>query len=156
TTSPLQPTLRGEYDAFVAKVDPAGSALTFSTYLGGSRREIGRGIAVDVSGSAYAVGETASSDFPTMNPLQPRSSGAHNAFITKFNPAGAALDYATYLGGSGRDSASAVVVDGSGNAYVTGETSSPDFPTAAPLQATLRGFNDAFVAKLNSAGSALV
>ena len=143
-------------DAFVSKLNPNGSALIYSTYLGGSGYDIGQGIAVDAAGNAYVMGWTLSTDFPTANPLQRNSGGGSDAFVAKLNPAGSALVYSTYLGGSGDDFGSGIAVDAAGNAYVTGETSSPDFPTANPVQPSPGGNWDAFVAKLNPAGSALV
>jgi hypothetical protein len=159
TVNPLQPTIGGGQgiDAFVAKLNSTGSALVYSTYLGGSGEDIGNGIAVDSSGNAYVTGGTSSSDFPTMNPLQPANGGAPDAFVTEINTTGSALVYSTYLGGSSGDGGFGIAVDGSGNAYVTGGTSSTDFPTMNPLQpANGGGLSDAFVAKLNPMGSALV
>ena len=145
-------------DAFVAKLNPAGSALVYSTYLGGSNYDWGNGIAVDSSGNAYVTGYTYSTDFPTVNPLQAtkKSVSGGTAFVAKLNPAGSALVYSTYLGGRSEDVGGSIAVDSSGNAYVTGNAESTDFPTANPLQATNHGGIDAFVAKLNAAGSALV
>jgi hypothetical protein len=164
TASPLQPAYGGgNYDAFVAKVNAAGSALVYSTYLGGSGQEAGRGIAVDSAGNAYVTGYTYSTNFPTASPLQAAFGGGacgsdpcYDAFVVKLNGAGSALVYSTYLGGSGSDGGCSIAVDAGGNAYVTGSTNSTDFPMASPLQAAFGGGNfDAFVAKLNAAGSAL-
>ena len=144
-------------DAFVSKLNSAGSALVYSTYLGGSSCDIGQGIAVDAAGNAYVTGVTESSDFPTANPLQSSLSGSSNAFVAKLNPAGSALAYSTYLGGSPGDSGYGIAADNAGNAYVTGWTSSTNFPTAnAPQPSYGGGEDDAFVAMLNPAGSALV
>ena len=144
-------------DAFVTKVNAAGSALVYSTYLGGSNSDTGNGVAVDSSRNAYVTGQTYSSDFPTVNPLQANNSGAPDAFVAKLNSAGSALVYSTYLGGSGSEQGTSIAVDSAGNAYITGNTQSSDFPTASPLQAASGGdANDAFVAKINAAGSALV
>ena len=161
TANPLQATYGGSWDAFVAKLNAAGSALVYSTYLGGSNSEAGSSIAVDSSGNAYVTGGTASTDFPTVNPLQATNkttltTGNGTAFVAKLNSTGSALVYSTYLGGSNSEAGNGIAVDSSGNAYVTGYTASTDFPTANPLQATYRGSGDAFVAKLNVAGSALV
>ena len=156
TMNPLQPAYGGGlYDAFVAKLNPAGSALVYSTYLGGSGGDYGSGIAVDSSGTAYVTGQTYSTDFPTMNPLQPAYGGGGDAFVAKLNPAGSALVYSTYLGGSALDFGAGIAVDSLGNAYVTGGTNSANFPTMNPLQPVFGG-GDAFVAKLNPSGSALV
>jgi hypothetical protein len=184
--------------AFIAKFNAAGTALVYSTYLGGSGNDrtgnlgfcgaassdnSGRGsvitgnggdgataIAVDAAGNAYVAGFTSSSDFPTVRPLQATNHAAanrgSNAFLAKLNAAGNALVYSTYLGGSGTqgaqitgDSAAAIAVDGTGDAYVTGITMSPDFPTVMPFQASNgepSGRPTGFVAKLNAAGGALV
>jgi len=156
--SPLQATIGGASDAFIAKLNPAGSALVYSTYLGGSSDDVGYGIAVDSSGNAYVTGSTSSANFPTANALQPTFGGYSDAFVSKLNAAGSALVYSTYLGGSGgSEYGHSIAVDSSGSAYVTGYTDSASFPTASPLQATYGGgYLDAFVAKLNAAGSALV
>ncbi len=160
TANPLQAVYGGglnQGDAFVAKLNPAGSALVYSTYLGGSCQDSGQGIAVDSSGNAYVTGGTFSTDFPTASPLQAVfGGGLSDGFVAKLNPTGSALVYSTYLGGSGDDSGYGIAVDSTGNAYVTGETDSTNFPTSRPLQASSGGGSDAFVAKLNSGGSALV
>ena len=164
TVNPFQATCGncagGFENAFVTKFNAAGSALVYSTFLGGSgnNNSEGRGIAIDSSGNAYVTGFTFSTNFPTANAFQARCGGScnGNAFVTKFNAAGSALVYSTYLGGSGgEDFASGIAVDSSGNAYVTGGTSSTDFPTVNPFQATCGG-GCAFVTKFNAAGSALV
>jgi hypothetical protein len=160
TANPLQPANTAYWDAFVTKLNAAGSALVYSTYLGGSSGDGGAGIAVDSAGNAYVTGWTMSADFPTVNPIQAAyGGGGSDTFVTEVNAAGSALVYSTYLGGSGYyygDQGNAIAVDSAGNAYVTGETDSTDFPTANPLQSTLAGYWDAFVTKLNPAGSALV
>jgi Bacterial Ig-like domain (group 3)/Beta-propeller repeat len=155
TMNPLQ-AYGGDYDAFVAKLNPSGSALVYSTYLGGSLEDVGYGVGVDSVGNAYVVGFTESTNFPTMNPLQPANGGGFDAFVAKLNSAGSALVYCTYLGGSGAEFGNGVAVDSTGNAYVTGQTNSLDFPTENPLQPANGGGLDAFVAKLNPSGSALV
>ena len=148
----------------MAKLNSAGSALVYSTYLGGSVSDAGSGIAVDSSGNAYVTGTTGSTDFPTANPLQATyGGGVYDAFVAKLNPAGSALVYSTFLGGSNSDSGQGIAVDFSGNAYVTGHTYSTDFPTANPLQATCGGctpagtigedIGDAFVAKISTGGT---
>ena len=167
TANAFQATKTVFGDAFVTKLNVTGSALVYSTYLGGSNGASGNGIAVDSSGNAYVTGTTASSDFPTANAFQPAFAGGFaDAFVTKFNAAGSALVYSTYLGGRGSgdygDTGNAIAVDSSGNAYVTGYTDSPDFPTANPFQAVTHCCNgyeymgDAFVTKFNAAGSALI
>jgi hypothetical protein len=152
----LQGANAGNQDAFVAKLNATGSALVYSTYLGGSGIEFGAGIAVDATGSAYVAGETGSSNFPTANPLQATPAGNVDAFVARLNAAGSALVYSTYLGGSGYDRADGVAVDRAGNAYVLGLTTSANFPTVSPIQNAFGGGYDAFVAKLKAPGSALV
>ena len=120
--NPFQAANGGSYDAFVAKLNPAGTALVYSTYLGGSSVDYGYGIAVDSAGNAYVVGNTASTDFPTMNPLQAANGGGLDVFVATLNAAGSALIYSTYLGGSGDDMGTGIALDSAGNAYVTGST----------------------------------
>jgi hypothetical protein len=152
----------GNYDAFVTKLNPTGSALVFSTYLGGSGNEFGSGIAVDGLGNAYLTGQTSSIDFPTtLGAFQTSFGGGGginplDAFVTKLNPLGSApLVYSTFLGGSSNDVGTGIAVDGLGNAYVTGYTGSTNFPTTpGAFQTTYGGGVDAFVTKLNPLGSA--
>jgi YVTN family beta-propeller protein len=149
----------GGYDFFVTKLNSTGSALLYSTYLGSTGDEEAYGIAVDSQGNAYLAGYSTSIVFPgsSSNPIQPFKSGAlSNAVVAKLNAAGSAINYATYLGGSG-DTASGIAVDSSGNAYVIGNTASSTFPvTANAAQSTFGGGSgDAFVSKINSGGTAL-
>jgi len=155
TQAPLQSSNRGDFDAFVAKLNPAGSALSYSTYLGGTSGELASGIAVDGSGNAYVTGYTTSSDFNTRNPIQAAYGGGFDLFVAAINPAGSALVYSTYLGGADDDQGYGVAVDGAGNAYLTGSTASADFPVKNPLQPARRGSSDAFVTKINAAGAQL-
>lgn len=139
-------------DAFVAKLNPSGSALIYSTYLGGSGSEdyftTSGGIAVDSSGNAYIEGITGSNDFPTKDPLQ-TVGGNGDSFVTILNTTGSALLFSTYLGGSNSDVASDIALDAVGNIYVTGGTSSTDFPvTLGAFQTTFRHDSDAFVVKI--------
>ena len=163
TAGAFQTTLGGGSDAFVTKLNPTGTALIYSTFLGGSDFDTGVGIAVDASGNAYVTGSTASTNFPTTagafqtTLAGPGGGSLTDAFVTKLNPTGTALVYSTYLGGRDFDNGEEVAVDAAGNAYVTGRTSSTDFPTTvAAFQTTSAGGGDAFVTKLNSTGSALV
>jgi len=148
--------MAGGSDVFVTKLDPTGSALVYSRYLGGSTDESANGIALDASGNAYITGFTTSANFPTKNAFQAALGGANDAFVAKLDPTGSALVYSTFLGGAMEDFANAITVDASGNAYVAGGTSSTNFPTKNPLQPVSGGFRDAFVAKLSAAGSPLV
>ncbi|MEY2564542.1 MAG: hypothetical protein QOH88_2735 [Verrucomicrobiota bacterium] len=145
-------------DVFVTKINASGTALVYSSYLGGNNADIGRGIAVDPLGSVYVTGNTSSSDFPTVNPIQAGLSGTSDAFVTKLNAAGSALVYSTYLGGSGAENTfvCGIALDSSRNAYLTGQTSSTNFPTANAVQATFAGVRDAFLTKINAAGTAFI
>ena len=161
----IQNTNGGGQDAFVTKLNAAGTALVYSTYLGGSGTDIGYGIAVDQAGNAYVTGQTntSGSGFPgTAGSLiqSTNGGGPWDVFITKLNAAGTARVYSTYLGGSGDDSGRGIALDTAGQAYVTGYTDTPvsGFPGTAgsSLQSTNGGGQDAFVTKLNAAGTALV
>lgn len=154
TAAPRQTAPGGNFDAFVLKLNPTGSALIYATYLGGGGADYASAIAVDGSGNAYVTGWTTSSNFPTANPRQPTGHSTQDAFVMKLSPTGSSLVYSTYLGGNDDDFGRAIAVDGSGAAYVAGSTQSTDFPTASAYQGTNRGTVDAFVSKLNPSGSA--
>ncbi|HJQ25258.1 MAG TPA: SBBP repeat-containing protein [Blastocatellia bacterium] len=154
TALPVQPQLGGASDVFVTKLNASGTALVYSTYLGGSDYDYGNSIAVDAAGNAYVTGYTLSTNFPTVNPLQ-TDGGSEDAFVAKLNPAGTALVYSTYLGGSSFDEGQSIAADAAGNAYVGGWTGSTNFPTVNALQPTFGGGADIFVSKLNPAGTAL-
>ncbi len=157
TVNAIQPTHGGySVDGFVTKLNPAGSALVYSTYLGGSRDEGPSDIAVDSTGSAYVTGYTSSSDFPLVNAVQGTMVSGPEAFVTKFNAAGSAHTYSTFLTGSGAESGRGIAVDGAGSVYVVGNTDSSDFSTLNPFQGARAGATDLFVARLNAAGSALL
>ena len=153
-------------DAFVTKLDPTGSSLVYSTYLGGTDYEVGNGIAVDADFNAYVTGYTVGTDFPTtVGAFQPAVNGdSHGAaFVTKVNPAGSLLVYSTYVdGGTGQEASRGIAIDAAGNAYITGHTASTDFPTTVgafgpAFNGTFNGLNpDAFVTKLDPTGSSLV
>src|SRR5262245_40573163 len=136
------------YNAFVAKLNSAGSALVYSNYFAGTGESWGYAIALDGSGNAYIAGQTEAPDFPVQNAVQPVFQGETDAFVVKMNPAGVVL-YSTYLGGTDADVAYGIAVDGSGSAYVTGTTTSTDFPTVNPKQASNAGPDDAFVSKIS-------
>ncbi|MBX3080240.1 MAG: SBBP repeat-containing protein [Anaerolineae bacterium] len=156
TSNPFQGTRAGQNDAFIVKLNTAGSALLYSTYLGGSANDYGEGIAVDSNGNAYITGYTGSTNFPTLNPFQAAWAGSNDTFVTKLNAAGNGLVYSTYLGGSDTDIVRDIAVDSSGNIYVTGETWSTNFPTSNPVQGTKASQNDVFVTKMNTTGNALI
>ena len=187
TTSTDFPVTQGAFQphhstgtAFVARVNPQGTELLYSTYLGGTGGDIGNAIAVDEKGNAYVTGLTASTNFPvTSGALQLHNNsqnGQGNSFVARLNPEGAKLLYSTYLGGSGGeysgqdpnypsapggDSAHGIAVDSDGNAYVAGQAFSPDFPVTSgafetknqPAQ-NLSGSN-CFISKINPAGTTL-
>jgi hypothetical protein len=172
TKNPFQATNNAMYPvnyldhnatAFVTKFSAAGNALVYSTYLGGHSEDDALAIAVDALGSAYVAGSTQSSDFPTANAFQEHNrarGGGDNAFVTKFNAAGSALIFSTYLGGGNDDAANSIAVDGWGNAYIAGVTYSDDFPVADPLQGmnngAANGAPNAFISVLHASGDALV
>ncbi len=145
--------------AYVAKFDPSGSNLLYSAYFGGSGVDEALALSVDSNGSAVIAGYTSSFDFPVISPaIQDFYPGGNTSgFVLKLNASGTALDYSTYLGGMYDDSVTGLALDAGGNAYVTGETASPDFPhTAGVFQSDLFGPTDAFVAKIDPAGTGLV
>lgn len=185
TTGAFQPTLKGNRNAFVVKLNPEGSGLLYSTFLGATDAAATEpfpacgnachtqafDIAVDEAGNAYLTGETDTKNFPvTPNAFKPGKSaadctrttngnflGCKEAFVCKLNPQGTALVYSTFLGGSGDDAGNGIAVDKSGNAYVVGTTQAPDFPVTNGLYANFQGGpGDAFLAKLNPQGSALL
>jgi uncharacterized repeat protein (TIGR01451 family) len=155
TANAFQSFLKGESDAFVAKLDPSGSTV-YSTYLGGSSTEYSAGVAVDSAGSAYVVGTTFSRNFPTATTLRFPSGFLEHAFVTKLSADGRSLVYSAYLGGNGFDEAHGVAVTPDGSACVTGITGSTDFPTTNGTSRNGLGGDDAFVTKLNPAGTALL
>jgi hypothetical protein len=142
-------------DVFVTKLSSAGNSLVYSTYLGGSgdEREWG-GIVVDYAGNAYLTGWTESTNFPTQGPMQ-MNQPLTDVFVTKLSTAGNSLVYSTYLGGSDYDEGWDIALDGSRNAYVTGRTTSSDFPTQDAYQ-THQGLEDAFVAVISTVGNSLI
>lgn len=157
------------FDAFVAKLNPQGTALVYSTYLGGTGDDEAVRVAVDSSGQAYVAGFTNSLDFPTAGPLQGSNGGGacgttaypapcYDAFVAKLNASGSNLVYSTYLGGTGDDFSTSITADSSGNAYVGGLTSAANFPvTYGALQTSYGGGPfDGFVAKINPTGSSLI
>ena len=161
TVLPIQSALAGQQDAFVAELDSTGASLLFSTYLGGKGDDSAAGIALDASGNVYVTGATGSPNFPVVGAIQSALGGSQDAFVAKLNPATHALVYSTYLGGSQGWSGypqygAAIDVDASGAAYATGTTNSSNFPVENAFQSTLDGFTNAFLAKLNAAGNALV
>ena len=156
----------GSCDAFVAKVNPGGTALVYAGYIGGTVCDEGKGIAIDGAGNAYVTGRTASTEasFPvTVGPDLTFNGGGNDAFVAKVNPGGTALAYAGYIGGAGSDAGRGIAVDGAGNAYVTGDTGSTEasFPVTVGPDLIFNGDasnfdSDAYVAKVNASGTALI
>src|SRR5262249_46292401 len=145
----LQRTLRGPSDIFVSKLNAAGSALEYSTYIGGSGDELTRGIALDSARNVYVTGQTSSADFPTTaGAIRISLAGTTDSFVTQLDANGSTLPFSTYLGGSGDELGRDIAVDEARSVYVVGVTSSPDFPTTmGALRATFGGVNDGFIAK---------
>jgi hypothetical protein len=167
TNFPIANALQGGFassstvtsDAFVAKLNATGSGFVYSTYLGGNSQDAGIGIKVDSSGNAYVVGITGSTNFPAVNAFQSNLAGSHNAFLAKLNAAGNDLVYSTYFGGNASDDGLGIAIDSAEDAYITGDTSSTNFPTMNALQskhATDNQGYDAFVAKFAPTGTSLV
>jgi hypothetical protein len=172
TNGAVQPSNGGSADGasnvFVAKLNPAGTALVYSTYLGGSSGDYGYGIAVDGSGDAYVTGFTNSTNFPVTSGAyqtanhSTNTGGRQNAFVTKLNPTGTALMYSTYLGGNFTDWGYGIAVDSMDDAYVVGYTDSSTFPVTAGAYQVVNnanitaGWSNVFVTKLNSTGTALL
>ena len=142
------------YDAFVTKLNPSGSGLVFSTYLGAESDDYGQAIAVDPSRAVYVTGRTTSVFWPLLFPVQGANGGGSDAFVVKLNSNGNAFLYSTYLGGSGADTGRAMEVDATGNAHIAGYTTSSDFPTFRAAQPTRGGGRDYFVTSLDASGSA--
>ncbi|HYR85733.1 MAG TPA: SBBP repeat-containing protein [Terriglobia bacterium] len=164
--NPLQPALKGPWDAFVTKINSSGTGLVYSTYLGGTGSDWGAGLAVDAAGNAYVAGRTDSPDFPTANAFQNAfHGGTFDGFLAKLNPSGSALVFSTYFGGSGWEEITALALDRTGNIYVGGPTESQDLPiTAEAYQRQLScrrpdiyiPQQDLFFTKFNPAATALL
>jgi uncharacterized repeat protein (TIGR01451 family) len=156
TAKAIDTSLGGSRDAFVTQIIRTGGVYTlaYSTYLGGSGWDHSYGIAVDGAGNAYMTGYTDSGDFPTASAIQQTNRGGYDAFVTQVISAGGiyTYGYSTYLGGGDEDNGYGIAVDGAGNAYVTGDTYSSDFPTANAIDTSLGGLVDAFVTHIISAG----
>jgi hypothetical protein len=157
-------TASGATSAFITKLNPAGTTLDYSTYLGGSMADYASAIAVDSAGEAYVGGNTSSNDFPVTSGVFQSAREASNwqtGFVTKLNESGSAPVYSTYLGGRAFDTLNSIALDSEGNAYAAGSTDSADFPvTSGAFQSIIGPDNvqhiDAFVSELNSSGTSLV
>ena len=150
----------GSFDAWVAKVNPEGTALLYAGYIGGSGSDLAFAIDVDADGNAYVAGNTdsPSATFPEVVGPDLGSNGGQDGFVAKVSADGATLVYAGFIGGSGLDRANAIAVDGQGFAYVTGPTASTEatFPELVGPDLTHNGLDDAYVAKISADGSALI
>ncbi len=156
TADAFDRSFNGWFDAFVTKINPSGSSLVYSTYLGGTAEDVGFAIDLDTPGNIYVVGHTNSTDFPTVSPLFNSNSGATDVFVTKIDAAGTNLSYSTYLGGNVNEDPSDIAIDTFGNIYITGITGSYNFPLAVPFQNSFFGNNSVFITKINTAGTSLV
>lgn len=153
TTAGMDTTYNDGGDAFVTKVNPAGTGLVYSTYLGGSGSDYGEGIAVDGSGNAHVTGYTYSAAFPTtVGAYDTSFNGFADVYVTKLNAAGNALIYSTYIGGAVEDRAWGIALDSAGNAHIAGDTDSPNFPNTGSIAL---GGKETFGVKINSTGSAI-
>ncbi|MBM3956698.1 MAG: SBBP repeat-containing protein [Gemmatimonadetes bacterium] len=160
TARALQDRIAGSSDVFVTKISTKGDRIIYSTYLGGVGPDTGTGIQVDAAGNAYVTGNTASTDFPvTKGAFQTvlgGGSGITDAFVTKLSADGGGLVYSTFLGGTQGETAHGIALDGAGNAHLVGQTFSANFPVTGTAVHPYRGGGDAFVTKLNAAGTGLV
>ncbi len=152
----FQSKLSGGRDAFVVKLNSSGTAILYSTYFGGNNYDQGNSIAVDSTGAAYVTGDTTSTNFPAVNAYQSAYGGQQDAFVAKLNPAGNALLFSTWLGGSAVDHGAGIALDASFNVYITGSTYSSNFPVVNATQPRIGGGEDAFLAELSSTGKVLV
>ena len=149
----------GFADGFVTKLNPSGSALAYSTFLAGESDEadVAFGIDVDADGNAHVTGATRSPDFPTTAGAYDRTLGGLDAFVTKLNAAGSHLVFSTLLGGSGPENGTTIAIQEGGDVFVSGGTSSGDFPaTAGAFDESHNGSDDAMLARLGASGSSLV
>jgi len=160
TTPPAQTTLHGPLNAFVVEFSSAGS-LIYSTYLGGTGTDNGAAIAVDAGGDAFITGSTTSTNFPVSSgAYQSTLKGTTNAFVAKIAPTTGGLVYSTYLGGSANDEGNGIAVDSSGATYITGATSSSNFPVTSGAYQSAYGSgssgSNAFVTRLAGSGQSLL
>ncbi len=159
SSSPLQSSFGGGYDAFVTKINSSGTAILYSTYLGAGSPDYGTGIDVDSLGCAYVTGYVYGISFPLVNPIQDHANGGYESFVTKINAAGSSIEYSTFLGGTGWDFANAIAVDNHGSAYIAGRTNSVDFPIVNPIEGQDPcdgSYNDAFITRITPSGNALL
>ena len=146
-------TTSSGYETFVFKLNPSGTGLVYSTFVGGTGDEKAYGLAIDSSGNAFITGSTTSTDFPVYNAYDSSANGGIDCFVFELWAGGNSLSYSTYLGGSLDDIGKSIAIDNSGNIYVTGYTSSLNFPTQYAFNSTNSGGIDVFVSKLSIYGS---
>jgi len=144
------------YDAFISKLSSSGTALVYSSYLGGEKTDVGWVVDIGPGKRAYIAGYTASVNFPTLNPYQASFVDDFDIFAVSVSSSGRSLLYSTYLGGDGTDYGKALAVDSSGRAYIGGYSYSSDFPTVEPYQSSRAGNWDAVVANLSASGNLLI
>jgi beta-propeller repeat-containing protein len=159
TVGAFDTTHNGDQDVFVTKLNASGSALIYSTFIGGNNIDLARGLEIDAAGNAYLTGITTSTDFPTTPGAFDtiHNGGFFDAFVAKLNPTGSALIYSTFLGSPASDVSTGLAIDAAGNAYVTGSTSGSGFPTTVgAFDTTPNGALDLYVTKLNASGTALI
>lgn len=152
TNYPASGSNAGAFDLFLTKLNPTGTVVLSSSFIGGNANDEMRGLAIDTSGNAYLTGVTRSTNFPTVNALQNSLKGESDAFVVKIATVGGGIQFSTYLGGDNLDEGTGIAVDTNRNVYVTGLTRSENFPTASAIRGTFAGNTDAFVTKLNPTG----
>jgi Beta-propeller repeat len=148
TVGAFQVNFKGVSDAFVTKINAAGTAWVYSTYLGGTDLDWASDIGIDSAGNAYVAGYTSSGDFPQSNPVQAVFGGLYDSFVARLNPAGNVLGFSTWFGGSGSDVINALAVDANGNMFVGGQTNSLNLPLAGPIQSANNGGSVGWLARL--------
>ncbi|MHA2248430.1 MAG: SBBP repeat-containing protein [Candidatus Hodarchaeales archaeon] len=151
-----QNNLNGGSDAFVSKLSASGTSLPYSTFLGGSSDDMGDSIVLDSTNNAYITGSTKSSDFPTVNAYNPTHNGSSDVFVSKLSPYGTTLLYSTFIGGSGSDYEPTIMLDSASNIYISGCTTSTDFPTEKEYDPSHNGDTDVFMSKLSANGATLL
>jgi hypothetical protein len=148
--------ISGYYDVFVAKLSSTGNSLIYSSIIGGSVYDFAEDIDIDADGFAYITGGTSSSDFPVVNPYDGSPNGNYDAFVAKISTDGSALIYSTYIGGTNSEFGNGIAVNSAGEAYISGQTFSPEFPLQNAYDAEYNGGGDAFMLRLSSTGNAII
>ncbi|MBK7395834.1 MAG: SBBP repeat-containing protein [Myxococcales bacterium] len=151
-TAGLDTSLGGSRDGFLTKLTMAGGLVAWSTYLGGTSYDVAKAVTVSAGLDVFVTGYTGSTNFPTTGGFDTTLGGAQNAFVTRFASTGS-IAFSSYLGGAGSETGTGIAVDAAGNAFVTGNTDSTDFPTGSGFDTTLGGGQDAFVTKVATAGT---